>query len=433
MSLANKILLILLSSIFFIAIVNIVSFYIFYSNYLKIYLADKINSKEEVTIDYINNIIEKQAIEDINNIFRDIELEFFELLELNDWKIPLNNENNIDIVINYLLKTWVAPKYIQEIIPDNYFEKILDSLKDKDSLEYKFINNLTKSIILTNIFAIIFLIFVFLIISSIILEPIRKTTKNIKKLQIWTDFRIINYNKKDEIWLLVNALNWLNAKLSIQDNIRNKLLADISHELKTPITSIQCYLEWIKDGVIKLDNNILDSIISEMERLIKLVNKIMEYEKFEAKDITLNLEKINIKKLIENIANNYSLQLQKTKQTILVSWYDWEFVTDKDSFIQIVHNIISNFIKYAWENTTLNILIKPSFISFKDNGKWVNKNELPFIREKFYQAKTEKTWDIESRWIWVWLNIIEKLAKKLNYKVEIISEQNNWFEIKIFT
>jgi len=433
MLLANKILLILLSSIFFIAIVNIVSFYIFYSNYLKIYLADKINSKEEVTIDYINNIIEKQAIEDINNIFRDIELEFFELLELNDWKIPLNNENNIDIVINYLLKTWVAPKYIEEIIPDNYFEKILDSLKDKDSLEYKFINNLTKSIILTNIFAIIFLIFVFLIISSIILEPIRRTTKNIKKLQIWTDFRIINYNKKDEIWLLVNALNWLNAKLSIQDNIRNKLLADISHELKTPITSIQCYLEWIKDGVIKLDNNILDNIISEMERLIKLVNKIMEYEKFEAKDITLNLEKINIKKLIENIANNYSLQLEKTKQNILVSWYDWEFVTDKDSFIQIVHNIISNFIKYAWENTTLNILIKPSFISFKDNWKWVNKNELPFIREKFYQAKTEKTWDIESRWIWVWLNIIEKLAKKLNYKVEIISEENNWFEIKIFT
>jgi two-component system, OmpR family, sensor histidine kinase BaeS len=51
------------------------------------------------------------------------------------------------------------------------------------------------------------------------------------------------HNKKDEIGLLITAINKLNKKLNMQDEIRSRLLADISHELKTPITSIQCYLE----------------------------------------------------------------------------------------------------------------------------------------------------------------------------------------------
>jgi capsular polysaccharide biosynthesis protein len=81
MSLARKFILVLTLSILFIAVVNIASFYFFYNSYLKIYLAEKIQSRDNVTIDYINEIIEKQTIDEIDNIFSDIEIEFFELLE----------------------------------------------------------------------------------------------------------------------------------------------------------------------------------------------------------------------------------------------------------------------------------------------------------------------------------------------------------------
>jgi capsular polysaccharide biosynthesis protein len=83
MSLARKFILILISSILFIAFVNIASFYFFYNSYLKIYLAEKIRARDNVTIEYINQIIEKQTIDEIDNIFSDIEIEFFELLENN--------------------------------------------------------------------------------------------------------------------------------------------------------------------------------------------------------------------------------------------------------------------------------------------------------------------------------------------------------------
>jgi hypothetical protein len=83
MSLARKFLIIILSSIFFITLVNIAAFYVFYSSYLKIYLAEKFEKKDEITIDYINDLIEKQTIDDIDSIFSDAEIEFFELLEIN--------------------------------------------------------------------------------------------------------------------------------------------------------------------------------------------------------------------------------------------------------------------------------------------------------------------------------------------------------------
>ena len=81
MSLSRKFLISLIISIFFIAFINIIAFYIFYSSYLRVYLTEKIKSKDKITIEYINKIIQKQTIDEIDSIFTDTEIEFFELLE----------------------------------------------------------------------------------------------------------------------------------------------------------------------------------------------------------------------------------------------------------------------------------------------------------------------------------------------------------------
>lgn len=97
----------------------------------------------------------------------------------------------------------------------------------------------------------------------------------------------------------------------MQQEIRNKLLADISHELKTPITSIQCYLEWINDWVIKLNQKNLNSITNEMTRLIKLVNKIMDYEKTDKEQIKLELKEENIGDLVKLLVETHKKRLKE--------------------------------------------------------------------------------------------------------------------------
>ncbi len=433
MSLSRKFLIVFLLSIFYITITNIIAFYIFYSSYLKIYLAEKIQNKQEITIEYINNIIKKQTSDEIDNIFNDTEVEFFDLIETNKWKIPLDKEKNRDIVINYLVKSWLTPKYIEEIIPTDNFSKVVQKIKDKDSPEYHFLNKLLLSIIIVNLWSILFIIFAMVIFVRKTIVPIKEITKLIKNLDPNNKSNPeIIYAKQDEIWLLIWAINDLNKKLKIQENIKSRLLADISHELKTPITSIQCYLEWISDGVIKLDEKTLKSIIEEMKRLINLVNIIMEYEKFDNTVLKLTLTEEDLTSILKELSNTHKKKLEDNNQRIKITWIqNVKLMLDKNLFKQLIHNIVWNFLRYAWNDTILTINVTKNYIDFFDNWWWISQNELPYLTEKFYQWKKEKTWDIKERWIWVWLSLVQKIVEAHSWKLRIKSELWKWFSIKI--
>lgn len=433
MSLSRKFIIVLITSIIFIAIVNVIAFYVFYDFYRKVYLAERIELKNNITIEYINKVIEKQTIDDIDNIFNNTEIEFFELLENNKWEIPLDKEKNVNIVINYLIKSWVAPKYIEEIIPSDSFEKVLYSFKDKNSPEYFLIKRISKAIVYTNIITIFFIILWILIFTRKIILPIKEVTRKISNLKPWNSNVEIKYTKKDEVGLLINAINWLNKKLNIQEWIRNRLLADISHELKTPITSIQCYLEWISDWVIKLDSRNLEAITDEMKRLIELVNRIMDYEKFERKKLKLDKKDVNVTNLLKLLVETHKKRLKENKQRIKISGIEECIINlDKDLFTQIVHNVIWNFLKYAGKNTILKINITKNYLDFTDDWKWIKSKEIPFLTDKFYQWNKWKSWYVKKRWIWVWLSIVKKIIKAHDWDVSIKSEEWKFFSFKIY-
>lgn len=408
------------------------SIYFSYSFFLKNYLSAKIQEKTEVTIEYINDIIEKQALDDIETIFNDVELQFFELLEDSDGKIQLSDSESINIVVNYLIKSWVSSKYIEEIIPANNFQDILDSIKNIGSLEYKFIRNIFITVVSVNILAISFLVGVILWMTKKILLPIRNATDRIKSLRPGKAENDIEYYKKDEIGLLIWSINGLNRRLNMQESIRNKLLADISHELKTPITSIQCYLEGISDGVIELSEKNLSAITDEMTRLIKLVNLIMDYEKFENKNLELNYTQENILDILKTLSDTHKTRLKETEQRIKITGEDLYLSLDRDLFKQMVHNIIGNFIKYAGEKTTLTINMTKKYIEFKDDGKGISPKKVPYLTEKFYQWKDDKSGDIEERGIWVWLSIVQKIVDAHNWKLKIKSDENTGFILKVY-
>jgi K+-sensing histidine kinase KdpD len=125
--------------------------------------------------------------------------------------------------------------------------------------------------------------------------------------------------------------------------------------------------------------------------------------------------------------------LKENKQTVKVAWDENKIVSlDKNLFKQIVHNIIWNFLKYSWSNTLLRVNITRNYVDFSDNWAWVKKSELPYLTEKFYQAKAEKSWDAEKRWIWVWLSLVNKIVERHSWSYEIKSDIKNWFSFKIF-
>lgn len=433
MSLSRKFVILLIATVVSIALANILAFYVFYNSFIRLYLAEKIDSRQSVTIEYINNIIERQTLEDIDNIFNDVEFEFFDLLDVNDGNISLENQENVNIVVDYLRKSGVSTKYIEEVIPENSLEKVLFDMKQMDSPESNFVSRMLYSILIFNACLLIAFTSIVFFLSRKIIKPIKNATEQITKLRPWKDKYHIHYNKKDEIGLLVESINALGTKLSVQEKIRSRLLADISHELKTPITSIQCYLEWISDGVIKLSDGNLDAIIWEMNRLVELVNKIMQYEKFENSEIILNKWSYNPYEIISWVVETLQPLLSENHQEVhIIGSKNIEILCDKNLFTQLSYNLIWNFRKYAWEDKLLTIFISTEKISFSDNGKWISKGQIDFLFDKFYQGKIEKSWNINERGIWVWLSIVKKILDSHDWKAKIKSDTGKWFTFEIF-
>jgi K+-sensing histidine kinase KdpD len=170
-----------------------------------------------------------------------------------------------------------------------------------------------------------------------------------------------------------------------------------------------------------------------MWRLVKLVNMIMDYERFENKDLDLEFEEKIINNTIHWVVEQYKNNLIISSQQIDFDEKKTLLRYDEEKIVQIVHNVISNFLKYAWKWTTLSIKIRENFIEFADNWWWVNEKNIPYLTEKFYQEDESKTWSANERGIWVGLSIVDKVVKWHKWKMKIDNNNGNGFRILIFT
>jgi signal transduction histidine kinase len=206
------------------------------------------------------------------------------------------------------------------------------------------------------------------------------------------EYTSIPYYRQDEFFPLVSTINNLYKSLSIQENIRSNFLSDISHEIRTPITAVKCYLEAIEDGMMALDHKTVPLLQTELTRLASITEHIMQYESLtRSQDDSVHVERFSAKKVLSQIINEYTPQLQKTNQKIEYTLpTDTMTRMDRNMFIQILHNIFSNFIKYAGEDTTLTISYEKTLshyvFQFSDNGTGIPTEDLEYVREKFYRV-----------------------------------------------
>ncbi|MDD2566183.1 MAG: HAMP domain-containing sensor histidine kinase, partial [Candidatus Gracilibacteria bacterium] len=207
-------------------------------------------------------------------------------------------------------------------------------------------------------------------------------------------------------------------------------------EIKTPITAVKCYLEGIEDGIIIPDDKNMSLLYNEIERLIKITNSIMEFEKEESQKMTdIFASRFDFSSLVEFISGEYLPILSKNHQQIVSYSSSGYFINaDSDKISQLLHNIFSNYIKYAGKNSTLVIKTinkdRKHIISFADNGKGVDAQELPFLKEKFYKAEKSRNKSVGSG-IGIGLSVIEKIVKLHNGEFYINSQAKKGFEIII--
>ncbi len=198
----------------------------------------------------------------------------------------------------------------------------------------------------------------------------------------------------DEIEDLANTIDKMAVELKQYDIAQKKFIQNASHELKTPLMSIQGYAEGIKDGVFEDNNEALDIIVGETSRLKKIVEELILLSKLETMDdyYNFNLQSMNeiIKKSVDKIN---SLVIKNNKKINIMLYNDAKITVDRDKIIQALINIIGNSIRYAKNeiNITTSNDRKVFEIAISDDGMGFENNEAEKIFERFYKGKNGNT------------------------------------------
>lgn len=136
-------------------------------------------------------------------------------------------------------------------------------------------------------------------------QPVRAVTDTLDNFTTGGG-KMLDYTRNDEFRPLVDSLNNLRIRLDHQESIRTQFLADMSHELKTPMTAIRVYLEGIKDGVIQLNPKNIDALSGELARLTRIVESLMHFQTFESRPTDFHHVKINLADIFSIIQETHS-------------------------------------------------------------------------------------------------------------------------------
>ena len=266
------------------------------------------------------------------------------------------------------------------------------------------------------IFVFITFLIVFVIASFIvqrqnmknIIIPITDLTKEMEKLKIGELEIAITDKGYGEIRELGTAIEQLRLQLKNSiyyqqrvDENRKFLISSISHDLKTPVTSIRGYIDGVLDGVADTDEKkqyYLSKAIEKTKMINTMIEDLLLYSKLDLNQMTFEKDKVHIVKYIESCIEDSSEDFLRENKRIIfenkLSTTSFAMI-DVEKFKRVVQNIMDNAKRNIETQTgQLKIMLRETnssvIIEFKDNGKGINNQDLPHIFERFYRADTAR-------------------------------------------
>lgn len=294
-----------------------------------------------------------------------------------------------------------------------------------------------KELVIVSIMVLLFSFLIGYFISKKLSKPIEKINKTAKIMAqgdyenayFFIDENILELNE------LVDTLNQTNDELTKIDELQKEILANVSHDLKTPLTMIKAYAEMVRDLTykddIKREDN-LNVIIEETDRLNLLVNDIIELTKINNDLQNLNITEFDLVELINSIINRFGIMdanfVFKNKLPIIVK-------ADKIRIEQVIYNLIINAINYTGKDKKVIINLKENdkyvHVEIKDTGKGIDEEDLKLIWKRYY--KVDKKYRREKKGSGIGLSIVENILKKhkFNYGVNSIKNKGTTFYFDI--
>ncbi len=302
----------------------------------------------------------------------------------------IRQKSNFDGI--YDKKIYVVGKpivYRNSVVGGIYFNTRIPNFQNKLG-EYSFM------FMIAGIMAIIIGCVISYIQSRRITKPIKEINKIVLDIAAGDFSRRIT-SDSDEIGQLASSFNYMADSLERLEKTRRSFVSDISHELRTPMTSISGFIGGILDGTIPKEkqDEYLKIAYDESVRLTKLANDMLEMTKMQSSEYKLDVTEFDINELIRICIiqlgqkiddKNLEIDAQFENEKMLV-------VADKDAIKRVIINILDNAVKFSYNNTKIIIQSKNinrhAYVSVGNFGAGIDKNEIDSVFERFY--KTDKS------------------------------------------
>lgn len=251
-----------------------------------------------------------------------------------------------------------------------------------------------RVIIIFMCIAIIFNFFIIFYSSKKFTEPLKEMSDAARKFAGGDFEKRLNIESDDEIGVLADSFNEMAQSLYFQEKHRREFISNISHDLRSPLTSMRGFLQAILDGTIPPEKQVhyLKIVLDESERLAKMANDMLDINKLDDSKPALNLTEFSINELATKTMFNFEDRAaqNKIKISCLFSHNDTIVKADADKIQRVIYNLVDNSLKFTHKYGYIKIITrvtdKKVYISVKDNGKGVSPEEQKRVFDRLYKA-----------------------------------------------
>ena len=288
-------------------------------------------------------------------------------------------------------------------------------------------------------FMLVMLISIVMIYFStrVLVRPLRQISEASKRFAKGDFSARINTETSGEVAELVDSFNNMAQSLSNLEEMRSSFIANVSHDLRTPMTTISGFVDGILDGTIPKEDQdrYLRIVSSEAKRLSRLVRTLLDISKMESGEYKLTISNFDMVESVQRTVLGFESRIEEKKIDLILDLPEepLEVTGDNDGMVRVIYNLMDNAIKFCNTEGYIRVKLREenNFVEFRvrNSGAGLTKEKQERIFERFY--KTDKSRGLDKSGLGLGLYIVKTIVEKHGGTISVYSEQGSYCEFVV--